>query len=147
MDEIVHKACLERDSYPSPLNYNNFPKSFCTSVNEVVCHGIPDKRPLEDGDIINLDVSLYHGGFHGDVNETYYVGDRAKANPDAVRVVESSRQCLDLAIKAVKAGVALREFGNIIEKHAKSRGCSVVRSFVGHVSSTLCTCTNNAGNT
>ena len=82
-------------SYPSPLNYMNFPKSVCTSINETICHGIPDQRPLEDGDIINIDVTLYHNGYHGDLNETYYVGDKAKANPDAVRVVETSRECLD----------------------------------------------------
>lgn len=119
-------------AYPSPLNYVNFPKSVCTSVNEVICHGIPDQRPLEDGDILNIDISLYHGGFHGDLNETYYVGDKAKADPDAVRVVETSRECLDKAIEIVKPGTLFREFGNVIEKHAKSRDCSVVRSYCGH---------------
>ncbi|KAL1966380.1 hypothetical protein VTN77DRAFT_4522 [Rasamsonia byssochlamydoides] len=132
IDEIVHKACIERNSYPSPLNYVHFPKSVCTSVNETICHGIPDQRPLEDGDIINIDVTLYHGGFHGDLNETYYVGDKARANPDAVRVVETARECLDKAIALVKPGMLFREPGNVIEKHAKSRGCSVVKSYCGH---------------
>lgn len=132
IDEIVHNACIERNSYPSPLNYNQFPKSVCTSVNEVICHGIPDKRVLLNGDIVNLDVTLYHDGYHGDLNETYYVGDRAKANPDTVRVVETARECLELAIKEVKPGTLFREFGNIIEKHAKGRDCSVIRTYVGH---------------
>ncbi|KAL1990531.1 hypothetical protein VTN49DRAFT_6370 [Thermomyces lanuginosus] len=132
IDEVVHKACIERNAYPSPLNYMHFPKSVCTSINETICHGIPDQRPLEDGDIINIDVSLYHGGFHGDLNETYYVGDKAKANPDAVRVVETARECLEQAIQIVKPGMLFREPGNVIEKHAKSRNCSVVKSYCGH---------------
>ncbi|KAJ3482864.1 hypothetical protein NLG97_g7454 [Lecanicillium saksenae] len=116
IDEIVHKACVERKSYPSPLNYNHFPKSCCTSVNEVICHGIPDKRILLDGDILNIDVTLYHEGYHADLNETYYIGDRSKADPD----------------NAVKPGVQIREFGNIIEKHAKIKDCSVIRTYCGH---------------
>ena len=87
---------------------------------------------MVDGDIVNIDVTLYHGGFHGDLNETYYVGDKALADPDAVRVVETSRQCLDEAIKIVKPGMLFREPGNVIEKHAKSKNCSVVKTFVGH---------------
>ncbi|KAF4472671.1 methionyl aminopeptidase [Fusarium albosuccineum] len=132
IDEIVHKACIERNSYPSPLNYNHFPKSCCTSVNEVICHGIPDQRILLDGDILNIDVSLFHEGYHADLNETYYIGDRAKADPDTVRVVETARQCLEESIKAVKPGTLIREFGNIIEKHAKKNNCSVIRTYCGH---------------
>lgn len=114
------------------MNYNNFPKSLCTSPNEVVCHGIPDQRVLLDGDIINLDISLYHEGFHADVNETYYVGDRAKTDPDSIRVVETARECLDKAIELVKPGTPIREFGKVIEKHAKSRNCSVFANWGGH---------------
>lgn len=143
IDEIVHKACLERNSYPSPLNYNHFPKSVCTSVNEVICHGIPDKRVLLDGDILNLDVTLYHEGYHGDLNETYYVGDRAKADPDTVRVVETARECLEEAIKQVKPGTLFREFGNIIEAHAKARNCSVIRTYVGHGINSIFHCPPN----
>ncbi|KAL4968681.1 putative methionine aminopeptidase, type I [Aspergillus stella-maris] len=132
LDDICHKACVERNSYPSPLNYNHFPKSLCTSVNEVVCHGIPDQRILLDGDIINLDISLYHGGYHADVNETYYVGDRAKADPDSVRVIETTRECLDKAIETVKPGTPFREFGRAIEKHAATRDCKVVTTWGGH---------------
>ncbi|TAQ87639.1 hypothetical protein B7494_g4017 [Chlorociboria aeruginascens] len=143
IDEIVHKACLERKSYPSPLNYGNFPKSVCTSVNEVICHGIPDKRVLVDGDILNIDVTLYHGGFHGDLNETYYIGDKAKADPDSVRVVEAARNCLDEAIKLVKPGSLFREFGNVIEKHAKSQNCGVVKAYCGHGINSLFHCSPN----
>lgn len=132
IDKVVHDACIERDSYPSPLNYCHFPKSVCTSPNEVICHGIPDHRPLQDGDILNIDVTLYHGGFHGDLNETYYVGPSASKNPDNVRVVEASRQCLEEAIKLVKPGTLFRDYGNVIEKIAKSHGCSVVKTYCGH---------------
>ncbi|KAL9112507.1 MAG: hypothetical protein Q9187_007765, partial [Circinaria calcarea] len=132
IDEVVHNACIERDSYPSPLNYAHFPKSVCTSVNEVICHGIPDQRVLLDGDILNIDVTLYHGGFHGDINETYYVGAKAAANPESVRVVETSRECLEQAIQIVKPGMLFRDPGTVIEKHAKSRGCSVVKTYCGH---------------
>ncbi|ETS75262.1 methionine aminopeptidase 1 [Pestalotiopsis fici W106-1] len=143
LDEVCHKACIERNSYPSPLNYNHFPKSICTSPNEVICHGIPDQRILLDGDIINLDVTLYHEGFHGDLNETYYVGDRAKADPDAVRVVETARECLDKAIELVKPGALIRDFGNVIEKHAKERDCSVIRTYCGHGINSIFHCPPN----
>ncbi|KXH28389.1 methionine aminopeptidase [Colletotrichum simmondsii] len=143
IDEIVHKACIERNAYPSPLNYNHFPKSVCTSLNEVICHGIPDQRVILDGDILNIDVTLFFEGYHGDLNETYYVGDRAKADPDAVRVVEASRDCLDAAIAAVKPGTLIREFGNIIEKIAKERNCSVIRTYCGHGINSLFHCPPN----
>jgi len=143
IDEIVHNACIERKSYPSPLNYNHFPKSVCTSPNEVICHGIPDQRVLQDGDILNIDVTLYHEGYHGDLNETYYVGDKAKANPDNVRLVETTRQCLDKAIEHVKPGVKIADFGDIIEKHAKSQNLSVVKTYCGHGINSLFHCAPN----
>lgn len=115
----------------------------CTSVNEVICHGIPDQYVLKDGDIINIDVTLYHGGYHGDINETYYVGDKARADPESVRVVETARQCLEKAIAQVKPGTPYKEFGNIIEKHAKSRDCSTVKTYVGHGINTLFHCAPN----
>ena len=92
---------------------------------------------LRDGDIINLDVSLYHGGFHADLNETYYVGEKALKDRDSVRVVEAARECLDEAIKLVKPGMAFRDPGTAIEKHAKSRSCGVVRTYCGHGINTL----------
>lgn len=130
--QSVQSPLTSLQSYPSPLNYNNFPKSFCSSVNEVICHGIPDQRPLEDGDIINLDVSLWFGGYHADLNETFYVGSKASSNPDIVRLVETTRQCLDLAIAHAKPDVAFKEFGDIIEKHAKTQKLSVVKTYCGH---------------
>jgi methionyl aminopeptidase len=75
IDRVVHEATVERNAYPSPLNYHQFPKSLCTSVNEVICHGIPDMRELVDGDIVNLDISVYYNGFHADLNETFFVGN------------------------------------------------------------------------
>lgn len=87
---------------------------------------------LREDDIVNLDVSLFHEGFHGDLNETYYVGARARADPDSVRVVEAARECLNEAIKLVKPGMAFRDPGNVIEKHAKSKNCSVIRTYCGH---------------
>ena len=104
----------------------------CTSINEVICHGIPDQRVLLDGDILNIDVSVYHEGYHGDINETYYIGDRARADPDSVRLVETTRECLDMAIATIKPGLPLRSFGDVIEKHATSRKCSVIRTYCGH---------------
>lgn len=143
IDEVVHKACLERNSYPSPLNYCHFPKSLCTSPNEVICHGIPDQRKLVDGDIVNLDVTLYHGGYHGDLNETYYVGEKALADSDNIKIVETSRECLDEAIKLAKPGMLFRDPGTVIEKHAKSRGCGVITTYCGHGINTLFHCAPN----
>lgn len=120
----------------------NFPKSVCTSVNEVICHGIPDSRILLDGDIVNLDVSLYHGGYHGDLNETYYVGPAglSKAN---IHLVETTRECLRLAIETVKPGLPFRNIGNTIEKYAKEQKCSVITTYCGHGINTLFHCAPN----
>ena len=96
-----------------------------------------------EGDILNLDVTLYHEGFHGDLNETYYVGPKSSANPDNVRVVETARECLDEAIKIVKPGMAFKDPGNVIEKHAKSRNCSVIKTYCGHGVNMLFHCAPN----
>nr|AME15507.1 methionine aminopeptidase 1 [Actinomucor elegans] len=129
LDRIVHEATIERGAYPSPLNYNYFPKSCCTSLNEVICHGIPDQRPLADGDILNIDISCFYQGFHGDTNGTYLVGNVDEAGQKLVNV---TRECLEKAIAAVKPGMRYRDFGKIIEDHATKNGFSVVRAFVGH---------------
>lgn len=129
IDRIVHEACIDRNCYPSPLNYYCFPKSCCTSVNEVICHGIPDSRKLEDGDIVNVDITVYYNGYHGDLNETFFVGNVDERSKKLVRV---SYECLDLAIKEVKPGVRYRDIGSVIQKHAQSNGFSVVRSYCGH---------------
>lgn len=143
LDAILHKECVARGAYPSPLNYYNFPKSMCTSVNEVICHGIPDQRKLEDGDILNLDITIYLYGYHSDLNETYYVGDKAKCDPDIVRLVETTREALDLAISKVKPGLIFRELGSVIEDHATKNGCSVVRTYCGHGINQLFHCQPN----
>ncbi|KAF9349435.1 Methionine aminopeptidase 1, partial [Mortierella sp. AD094] len=129
IDRIVHEACIERGGYPSPLNYNGFKKSCCTSVNEVICHGIPDQRVLKDGDIVNLDVSLYKDGFHADLDETVPVGN---VDDVGLKLIKTTRECLDKAIASVKPGVLYRDIGNIIEKHATSQGFSVVKTFLAH---------------
>jgi len=129
INRVVHEATIERDSYPSPLNYYNFPKSCCTSVNEVICHGIPDSRELQDGDICNVDISLYHDGFHTDLNETFLVGNVA---PETRKLVQTTHECLEKAIEIVKPGVLYREVGNVISRHAHANGFSVVRTYCGH---------------
>lgn len=123
IDEIVHNECLKRDSYPSPLGYHHFPRSVCTSVNEVICHGIPDARPLRDGDIVNLDVTLFHNGFHGDLNATYCVGDSVSEEHKAL--IKAARRSLDNAIRLCKPGFLFRDLGHVIEKTAKEAGFSV----------------------
>lgn len=129
IDEIVHNATIERNAYPSPLNYRGFPKSVCTSINEVICHGIPDKRPLREGDIVNIDVSIYYDGFHSDLNGTYPVG---KIDSDSEKLIRVTRECLDAAIKICKPGALWRDIGKVIEPIAKGAGCSVVRTFTAH---------------
>ncbi|POW00514.1 hypothetical protein PSTT_13075 [Puccinia striiformis] len=123
LDKIVHDACVERNSYPSPLGYFLFPRSVCISLNEVICHGIPDARPLEEGDIVNLDVTLFHEGFHGDLNATYPVG---KISEESEHLIKSTRRCLDRAISICRPGTLFREIGNIIEPMAKQAGLNAV---------------------
>ncbi|MCC7076303.1 MAG: type I methionyl aminopeptidase [Acidimicrobiia bacterium] len=129
LDAICHDLCIERGGYPSPLNYHGYPKSLCTSVNEVICHGIPDSRPLADGDIVNLDVTIYLDGVHGDTSATFAVGD---PDPESARLVKVTRECLERGIRAVRAGGLLNEIGRAIEAHATRHGYGVVRDFVGH---------------
>jgi methionyl aminopeptidase len=129
LDSIVHEKTLELGGYPSPLNYRGFPKSVCTSVNEVICHGIPDSRPLVDGDIVNIDVTIYLDGVHGDTSVTFLVG----AVDDASRMlVRETRNSLDKAIDVVRPGVQVSEIGRVIEAHAHKHGLGVVREFIGH---------------
>ncbi len=129
IDRVVHDACIERGAYPSPLNYHNFPKSCCTSVNEVICHGIPDQYELQDGDILNIDVSVLHDGFHGDLNETYCIGH---VDDKGRKLVQTTKECLDKAIGLVRPGTLYRDVGNVIQKHAHDNGFSVVRTYCGH---------------
>jgi methionyl aminopeptidase len=129
LDRVAHQAYIDRGAYPSTLNYHGYPKSICTSVNEVICHGIPDDRPLEDGDIVNIDVTAYIGGVHGDCNATFYVG---RVDEETRRLVEVTRECRDLGIAAVRPGRPLSDVGRAIQVHAEKHGYGVVRTFVGH---------------
>jgi len=129
IDVFVHERCIERGAYPSPLGYNGYPKSVCTSVNEVICHGIPDSRALQDGDIVNLDVTCYLDGVHGDTNATFLVGDVDPASRQLVAVTE---ECTWHGIEAVVPGRPLSDIGRAIEQHAKRHRYGVVRAFIGH---------------
>ncbi|KAG6854304.1 hypothetical protein C0991_008199 [Blastosporella zonata] len=140
LDEIVHQATIERNAYPSPLNYRNFPKSVCTSVNEVICHGIPDQRKLREGDIINIDVSLYFEGYHADLNATYPVGE---IDEDSKKLIRTARSCLDESIKICKPGALFRDIGKVIEPLARANGCATVRTYTGHGINDLFHCSPN----
>ncbi|XP_016807398.1 methionine aminopeptidase 1 isoform X3 [Pongo pygmaeus] len=110
IDHAVHLACIARNCYPSPLNYYNFPKSCCTSVNEVICHGIPDRRPLQEGDIVNVDITLYRNGYHGDLNETFFVGE---VDDGARKLVQTTYECLMQAIDAENKAVGVMKSGHV----------------------------------
>lgn len=129
LDALVHQLCIDRNAYPSTLNYNHYPKSLCTSLNEVICHGIPDSTELHDGDIINLDVTLYREGVHGDTNATFLVGD---VDPESRRLVEVTEQCMNRGIDAVVPGRPLSDIGRAIEGHARANRLGVVKAFIGH---------------
>ena len=129
IDRLVHDLSVEAGGYPSPLNYRGYPKSVCTSVNEVICHGIPDSRPLADGDIVNIDVTLYRDGVHGDTSATFLVGD---VEQDSRKLVEVTLESLNLAIQAVSPGGPVRDIGQAIERHATKHRLGVVREFIGH---------------
>ena len=129
INALVHEDTIKRGAYPAPLNYHGFPKSVCTSVNEVVCHGIPGPRLLKDGDIINVDVTTMYKGFYGDTSATFYIGT---PTPEARLVVETSRKALELGIAEVKEGARLGDIGAAIQEYVEGQGCSVVRDFVGH---------------
>ena len=129
LDAIAHAECIARDGYPSPLNYNGFPKSLCTSANEVICHGIPDDRVLRDGDIVNLDVTLFREGVHGDTDATFLVGD---VDPESQRLVRVTRESMERGIAAVRPGRPISDIGAAIQEHAETAGFGVVRDFIGH---------------
>jgi methionyl aminopeptidase len=129
LDEIAHAYMCDHGAYPSTLGYRHFPKSLCTSVNEVICHGIPDSTTLRDGDIVNLDVTAFVGGVHGDTNATYLCGE---VDEDSSLLVERTREALNRAIKAVRPGRQINVIGRVIESYAKRFGYGVVRDFTGH---------------
>jgi methionyl aminopeptidase len=129
LDAIAHEATVALGGYPSPLNYRGFPKSICTSVNEVICHGIPDSRGLVEGDIVNLDITVFLEGMHGDTNATFCVG---QVDANSKKLIEVTRQCLEQGIAAVKPGRPISDIGRAIEAHADQFGYGVVRSYCGH---------------
>jgi len=138
IDRFVHEYIVSHDAHPSPLQYGGgggrppFPKSVCTSVNDCVCHGIPGPYVLQDGDIVNVDVTTYlprEHGYHGDTSVTFYIGEPSKR---AIHVVETARRCLELGLAEVKHGKRIGDIGAAIQEYAEGRGCSVVRDYVGH---------------
>ncbi|KAL8200587.1 hypothetical protein R6Q57_011926 [Mikania cordata] len=129
IDQEVHQMIIDNGAYPSPLGYGGFPKSVCTSVNECICHGIPDSRELEDGDIINIDVTVYLNGYHGDTSATFFCGD---VDDEAKKLVQVTKDSLYKAISICGPGVELNKIGKIINAHADEHRYGVVEQFVGH---------------
>jgi methionyl aminopeptidase len=129
LDRIGHDFLIDHGAYPSTLGYKGYPKSLCTSINEVICHGIPDDTVLRDGDIVNVDITAYIGGVHGDTDATYLVGD---VDEESRLLVERTHEATMRAIKAVAPGRQLNVVGRVIEAYAKRFGYGVVRDFTGH---------------
>ncbi|MGZ8770394.1 MAG: type I methionyl aminopeptidase [Aeromicrobium sp.] len=129
LDRVGHDFLVANGAYPSTLGYKGYPKSLCSSVNEVICHGIPDDRPLADGDIVNIDITAYIGEAHGDNNKTYLVGD---VDQESRLLVERTREATMRAIRTVKPGRQINVIGRVIESYAKRFGYGVVRDFTGH---------------
>ncbi|TDE39962.1 type I methionyl aminopeptidase [Nonomuraea mesophila] len=129
LDRIGHEFLIDHGAYPSTLGYKGYPKSLCTSINEVICHGIPDDTVLRDGDIVNVDITAYIGGVHGDTDATYLVGE---VDEESRLLVERTREAMMRAIRAVAPGRQLNVVGRVIEAYAKRFGYGVVRDFTGH---------------
>jgi methionyl aminopeptidase len=129
VDRAVHEFLVAHDAYPSTLGYKGFPKSCCTSLNEVICHGIPDSTVIQDGDIVNIDVTAFIGGVHGDTNGTFLAGNVSEEDR---LLVDRTREATMRAIKAVRPGRELNVVGRVIESYAKRFGYGVVRDFTGH---------------
>ena len=129
INTIVHEFTIKNGAQPAPLNYRGFPKSVCVSVNEEVCHGIPGKRILQDGDIVNVDITSVLDGYYADANKTFFVGTPGS---EARKIVAVARECLKRGISMVKPGNTVGDIGWAIQTYAEDQGCSVVRDFVGH---------------
>lgn len=129
IDRIVHIEIVSNNAYPSPLNYKGFPKSVCTSVNNVHCHGIPDDRPLENGDIINVDITVFYKGYHGDTSETFMVG---KVDPTGKKLLEVGKQSLHEGIKVCKPGARFFDIGSAVSEYANAEGFTVIPEITGH---------------
>jgi methionyl aminopeptidase len=129
INDLCHRMIVDAGAIPAPLNYRGFPKSVCTSVNHVICHGIPDDRKLADGDIVNIDVTVIVNGWHGDTNRTYWAGD---APIKAQRLTQVAYESMMLGIEQVKPGRRLGDIGHAIQTHAEKHRYSVVRDYCGH---------------
>ncbi len=130
LDQICHDFIVnEQQAIPAPLNYHGFPKSICSSVNHVVCHGIPGEKKLKKGDIVNLDITVIKDGYHGDTSMMFFVGE---PSVKAKRLVEVARECLVIGIKMVKPGMHLGDIGHAIQTHAEAHNYSIVREYCGH---------------
>ncbi|KAL4227586.1 Methionine aminopeptidase 1D [Mactra antiquata] len=129
IDVLVHNECVANNAYPSPLLYKGFPKSVCTSINNIHCHGIPDDRPLQDGDILNVDISVYYRGYHGDTSETFLIGNVDEAGRQLVKV---GKECLQQGINVCKPGARFCDIGKAICKYANAQGFSVIPEITGH---------------
>jgi len=129
INTLVHEFTIKHGAVPAPLNYRDFPKSVCVSVNEVICHGIPGEQVLNDGDIVNVDITSILNGYYADVNKTFFVGT---PGPEAKKIVRVAKKCLNNGMSMVKPGNTIGHIGWAIQKYAESQGCSVVREFVGH---------------
>jgi methionyl aminopeptidase len=130
LDRICHDYIVNHQkAIPAPLNYRGFPKSICTSVNQVVCHGIPGKKRLKRGDVVNIDVTVIKDGYHGDTSKMFFVGEPPIV---ARRVCQIAYECLCIGIEMVKPGIRLGDIGHAIQKHAEAHGCSIVREYCGH---------------
>ena len=130
IDTLIHDFTVSKGAIPAPLNYEGFPKSCCTSINDEVCHGIPDKNIiLKDGDIINVDVSTIYNGYFSDASRMFMIGN---VHPDVEKLVKVSKECLDLGLQAAKPWGFLGDVSEAVQKHAESNGYSVVREFGGH---------------
>ena len=130
LDACCHAYIVdELDAIPAPLNYHGFPKSICTSINHVVCHGIPGDRTLKDGDIVNIDITVIKDGYHGDTSKMFFVGEPPVR---ARRVAKIAHECLCLGIEMVRPGIQLGDIGHAIQRHAEQHGHTVVREYCGH---------------
>jgi len=129
LDKIGHEFLCDHGAYPSTLGYRGYPKSLCASLNEVICHGIPDDTVIEDGDIVNIDITAFIGGVHGDTNATFLAGD---VDEESAQLVERTREATMRGVKAVAPGRALNVIGRVIESYARRFGYGVVRDFTGH---------------
>ena len=130
LNQICHDYIInEQQAIPAPLNYHGFPKSICTSVNQVVCHGIPNDKPLKNGDSINIDITVIKDGYHGDTSKMFAVG---KVAPHVQRLVDITQECMYKAIALVKPGATLGDIGHVIQQHAEANHYSVVREYCGH---------------